>query len=67
MTGGSAAVPIWTQYMKNYAERFPAIDFKWAEGTELKELSVEEQKAMGVPDEEKRPLENIQLLFNSTN
>lgn len=63
MTGGSAAVPIWTQYMMEYAQKFPPIDFQWAEDTETKTISVEDQKSLGVPEEDKRPLEDIELIF----
>ena len=63
LTGSSGGVPIWTQYMKEYVSQFPAIDFEIPEDTEIKEISVEDQKAMNVPEEEKRPLQPIQLLF----
>lgn len=63
LTGSSGGVPIWTQYMKEYVSNFPAIDFDVPEETELREISVEDQKAMNIPEEEKRPLQPIQLLF----
>lgn len=63
MTGGGAAVPIWTQYMMEYAQKFPPIDFQWPEDTELKTITVDDQKAMNIPEVEKRPLEDIELVF----
>ncbi|MES2767810.1 MAG: PBP1A family penicillin-binding protein [Bdellovibrionota bacterium] len=63
LTGSSGGVPIWTQYMKEYASYLPAVDFELPEDTETREISVEDQKAMNVPEDEKRPLEPIQLIF----
>ncbi len=65
LTGSSGGVPIWTQYMKEYVSHFPAIDFELPEDTEIREISVEDQKAMNVPEDEKRPLEPIQLIFKN--
>lgn len=33
LTGSSGSVPVWTEYMKKIATRFPADDFAWPEGT----------------------------------
>lgn len=63
LTGSSGGVPIWTQYMKEYAGNFPAVDFEMPEGTEIRTISVEDQRALNIPDDEKRPLEPIQLIF----
>lgn len=32
LTGSSGAVPIWSEFMKEYAARFPIRDFTWPEG-----------------------------------
>jgi penicillin-binding protein 1B len=63
LTGASGAVPLWIRYMKEYAGNFPPIDFAWPEGVEKRELSVEDQTALGVPNREKRPLTPIELVF----
>lgn len=63
LTGSSGGVPIWTQYMKEYASKFPPVDFELPEDTEVRTISVEDQRAMNIPDDEKRPLEPIQLIF----
>lgn len=34
LTGASGALPLWTQFMKSYATKYPAEDFKWPDGTE---------------------------------
>lgn len=63
LTGSSGGVPIWTQYMKEYASYLPPVDFELPEDTEVREISVDDQKAMNIPEDEKRPLEPIQLIF----
>lgn len=65
LTGSSGGVPIWTQYMKEYASYLPPLDFEVPEGTEMREISVDDQKSMNVPEEDKRPLQPIQLIFKN--
>lgn len=42
LTGSSGAIPPWAQFMKNFAQRFPATDFVWPEGVEKYHLSREQ-------------------------
>ncbi|MGE3974441.1 MAG: transglycosylase domain-containing protein [Bdellovibrionales bacterium] len=63
LTGASGALPIWTEYMKKYAMRFPPVDFKWPEGTKVLELDVSELTELGVPEVEKRPPEPMTLVL----
>jgi penicillin-binding protein 1B len=63
LNGSTGGVPIWTQYMKDYASKLPPVDFELPEDTRTKEISVEDQKAMNIPEDEKRSLEPIQLIF----
>ncbi|MCB0349966.1 MAG: PBP1A family penicillin-binding protein [Bdellovibrionales bacterium] len=42
LTGASGALPLWTDFMKSYATRYPAEDFKWPSGVERFELSPKE-------------------------
>ncbi len=64
LTGASGAVPIWTDYMKRAASQYPPKDFDWPQETETREISVEDQRALNIPDEDKkRPLKSIDLVF----
>jgi penicillin-binding protein 1B len=63
LTGGLGAVPIWTDYMKAYAMRFPSDDFAWPEGVEKALLSGDQQLAFGVPGKGGQPLEPLELIF----
>jgi penicillin-binding protein 1B len=64
LTGGSGAVPIWTQYMKAYASSFAPTDFKWPEGTEVVSFTNEQLTAYGVPDtDQKRVIDPVALVF----
>jgi membrane peptidoglycan carboxypeptidase len=63
LTGASGGVPLWIRYMKDYAGNFPPIDFGWPDTVEKRELSVEDQMALNVPNPEKRPLQPIELIF----
>ncbi|MGZ3771163.1 MAG: transglycosylase domain-containing protein [Bdellovibrio sp.] len=47
LTGGSGAVPIWTQFMKQVGTRFPADDFTWPENTKKVLLNGETLNALG--------------------
>lgn len=64
LTGATGAVPIWTDYMKKAAAQYPALDFQWPEGVVETKIDVDTQKALGVPEEEKKkPLIPIHLIF----
>ncbi len=63
LTGASGGVPIWTQYMKAFAANHPPVDFPIPEGTHVREISIEDQRALNVPEEERRPLTPIELIF----
>jgi penicillin-binding protein 1B len=65
LTGSSGGVPIWTQYMKEFASQYPPVDFELPEDTEVRQISVEDQKAMNIPEDEKRTLEPILLIFKN--
>lgn len=65
LTGASGAVPIWADYMKRAASQYPPKDFDWPEGTKQREISVEDQIALGVPQDKKKPLTPINLLFSN--
>jgi penicillin-binding protein 1B len=64
LTGASGAVPIWSQYMNSiYRSAYPPQDFPWPNGTVDIDLDEDQQRALGVPDEENRPLKPIRLIF----
>lgn len=67
LTGGSGAVPIWTQYMRAYASSFPPDDFVWPEGTEKKTYEQDRLMEFGVPEAEftdpKNPGAPVELIF----
>ncbi len=63
LTGAQAAMPIWTQYMKDYAATYPPLDFHWPDSVELRDVSAQQQRDLGVPESEERPLTDIQLVF----
>jgi len=66
LTGSSGALPIWTDYMNNYATRFPADDFPWPDGTKLLELSVSDQIAYGVKEVERKEITPSTLVFRDS-
>ncbi len=55
-SGASAALPIWVQYMKEYAKEFPQKDFPWPDSIKPFAFTAQEQIDLGVPigDEEKK-------------
>ncbi len=64
LTGGTGAVPIWTNYMKSYGASFPPEDFPWPESVEKVVLSPEQQRAFGVPTPKgDGNLEPVELIF----
>jgi penicillin-binding protein 1B len=66
LTGGSGAVPIWTQYMKAYAASMAATDFKWPAGVETRVFTNEELQSHGVPETDaKKVLDPVELVFKT--
>jgi penicillin-binding protein 1B len=65
LTGASGAVPIWANYMMAATSHLPAVDFEWPEGTEPYTLSVDQLIDLNVPEENKRPLEPVELIFRA--
>ncbi len=63
LTGASGAVPIWAHYMRSFASTLPQDDFRWPLGVNVKTISVEEQKGLGVPERVGIPLEDVELVF----
>lgn len=46
MTGGSGSVPVWTEFMKKVATRFPPDDFPWPAGTVKHEMTRADLEAL---------------------
>ncbi len=65
LTGATGALPIWTEYMKAYASQFPPIDFTLPEGVEKRSVDIATQVALGIPDDPKKPIESIELIFKT--
>lgn len=64
LTGGSGAVPIWTQYMKAYASSFAPVDFRWPEGVETLPFSNEQLQKFGVPERDAaKVIDPVVLVF----
>lgn len=42
LTGASGALPLWVEFMKGYASRYPPDDFAWPDGVKKFELSPDE-------------------------
>ncbi|UOF00911.1 transglycosylase domain-containing protein [Bdellovibrio reynosensis] len=51
LTGGSGAVPVWSQFMKKIGTRFPADDFPWPENTKKILLDEETLKSLNALNE----------------
>lgn len=63
LTGASGALPIWTNYMKQFSMSFPPLDFKWPEGTKTLDLDKQTQIQMNLPDEPRHPIEPVTLVI----
>lgn len=63
LTGGSGAVPVWTQFMKKIGTRFPADDFPWPETTKKVELDEEALKGLNAVQENDPT--SVELIFDS--
>lgn len=61
LTGASGALPIWADYMLNYAFEYPNEDFPYVEGTKDYLVDLMTQEALGVPQEHLAPL--LELTF----
>lgn len=46
LTGGSGSVPVWTEFMKKVATKFPPDDFPWPDGTEKVTLNRADLEAL---------------------
>ncbi|USN47310.1 MAG: PBP1A family penicillin-binding protein [Pseudobdellovibrionaceae bacterium] len=67
LTGASGALPIWAEFMKSYATRYPPEDFKWPEGTTQYFYSPNDLQ-MVVPNLEENELkQDIPLIFRTGN
>jgi penicillin-binding protein 1B len=62
LTGGSAAVPIWIDAMKNICARTSTNDFEWPEDTEEVTLSPSQLKELNATDAEGNSPE-VKLIF----
>lgn len=65
LTGASGAVPIWADYMKSATSHLPELDFEWPEEAVLYTLGVEQLIDLNVPEDERRPLEPVELIFRT--
>ena len=63
LTGSSGAVPIWANYMKNFANMFPPIRFPIPESTERVLITVDQQNAFGILPHDDQIVEPIELVF----
>lgn len=62
LSGSSGAVPVWTQFMKKVASIYPADDFVWPEGTEVRSLNADTLKSLGALREDHDPT-SVDLVF----
>lgn len=64
LTGSSGAVPLWTNYMKDFAAAYPPDDFTWPEGVEPREISLSELMELyeGVENMD-LPTEPVELVY----
>ncbi len=62
LSGSSGAVPIWTQFMKKVATRYPADDFAWPENTEVRTLDEATLRSLNAIKEEWDPF-SVDLVF----
>jgi penicillin-binding protein 1B len=62
LSGSSGAVPIWTQFMKKIATRYPADDFTWPSNTEVRTLNEDNLRSLGAIKEEWDPT-TVDLVF----
>jgi len=65
LTGASGAVPIWTQYMKSYAQTFPAEEFSIPDGSVRVPISIETQMALGLSADNPDLQVPLSLVFRS--
>jgi penicillin-binding protein 1B len=66
LTGASGGIPIWADYMMNFAANYPPVDFAWPSEVEVRELDIAAQTALGLPDDAKVPLQPINLVFKKS-
>jgi len=63
LTGASGALPIWLNYMKDYVDQFPPLDFNWPNGVVARDIDEVTQSALGIPEDPEHPLEPVELIF----
>lgn len=63
LTGGSGAVPVWTDVMKTISRHLPLHDFAWPENVEKILLSLEDLKDLNAIQEETDNQGEVELLF----
>ncbi|MCB0421265.1 MAG: PBP1A family penicillin-binding protein [Bdellovibrionales bacterium] len=66
LTGSSGAVPIWSQFMKGYAAKYPMRDFTWPEGVANYTLKKEQIMDM-ITDAGEHELVDTNLIIRSEN
>lgn len=66
LTGASGALPLWIDYMKSYAIKYPPDDFNWPEGVEKFELSPDDYQKL-IPKAATYELEAPTELIRSSN
>ncbi len=64
LSGSSGAVPVWLQFMKKVATKYPADDFKWPENVYTKHLEESDLKAINATQESFDP-KSVDLIFKN--
>ncbi len=65
LTGAQAAVPIWTNYMKQTAATYPPLEFRWPEGVTTRTIDIETQRSLNIPEKPDKPLVDLELVFKN--
>ena len=67
LTGATGAAPIWAKYMKEIATQYPPQDFRWPDSVSKISLDPYFQEKLGVPYNDDKPLQEIDLIFKKGN
>lgn len=62
LSGSSGALPVWTQFMKKVATRYPPDDFAWPENTEVRHFDEETLRSLGAMKDPFDPT-SVDLVF----
>lgn len=62
LSGSSGALPVWTQFMKKIATRYPPDDFKWPENAEARTLDESTLRSLNALQESWDPT-SVELYF----